>query len=88
MAGLRLKFGDQTQLLIGGIREEQDKTYARLYPHVVSRARHRMHVARINPARFAGRQHVRGHVYLAEIDRGSAHHELDGHPQVEIGSVV
>lgn len=34
-------------------REKQDRTYARQYPHVVSRARHRMTVARINPARFA-----------------------------------
>lgn len=34
-------------------REKLDRTYARLYPHVVSRARHRMTVAKINPARFA-----------------------------------
>ncbi len=34
-------------------REMQDLAYARHNPHVVARARHRMTVARINPARFA-----------------------------------
>ena len=34
-------------------REKQDLAYARHHPHVVARARHRMSVARINPARFA-----------------------------------
>lgn len=34
-------------------REKQDIAYARHHPHVVARARHRMAVARINPARFA-----------------------------------
>jgi len=34
-------------------REKQDAAYARQYPHVVASARHRMTVARINPARFA-----------------------------------
>jgi type IV secretory pathway VirD2 relaxase len=34
-------------------REKQDLAYARHYPHVVAKARHRMSVARINPARFA-----------------------------------
>jgi hypothetical protein len=34
-------------------REQQDRAYARHNPHVVARARHRMTVARINPARFA-----------------------------------
>jgi type IV secretory pathway VirD2 relaxase len=34
-------------------REKQDIAYARQYPHVVAKARHRMAVAKINPARFA-----------------------------------
>lgn len=47
-------------------REKQDVAYARHHPHVVARARHRMTVARINPARFA----------VTETQRRSANSDL------------